>query len=87
MQIRIAPGGKWHRREAGGGNRTACAQDFGAFLSRDDRLDDEICEICFTPHERDTGRMRKIELELTRDADPDMYFDPDEEPTDPNGEG
>ena len=87
-QIRIRPDGKWHRRERGnGGDKTACNEPIGAaFQSRDWELDDDMCEICFTRHERDTGRMNKIVIELERDADPALFHDPDDEPTDPNGD-
>jgi hypothetical protein len=83
-QIRIVPNGRWHRRDDDNGNdHTACGELIGsAFMSRDAKLDDNLCEICFTRHEIDTGQMKKLE----RDIDPALFYDPDDEPTDPDGD-
>lgn len=86
MQIRTVPGGPWHRRHSLDESRTACGEVIGgAFQTRDDELDDQICAACFTRDERDTGKMKKIALDLERESDPILFFDPDDEPTDPNG--
>lgn len=87
-QIRVRPDGAWHRKRTDNGDtHTACGEPIGgAFFTRDWQLDDQMCEACFTPHERDTGRWKKIERDLALESDPGLYFDPDEEPTDPNGD-
>lgn len=87
-QIKIKPGGKWHRRARGnGGDHTACNEPIGAaFATRDWQLDDQMCEVCFTTHERDTGKMKRIALDLENSSDPALFHDPDDEPTDPNGD-
>ncbi len=84
-QIRIVPGGEWHR--PGLDHETACGQPIGgAFSTRDWVLDDKICQACFTRHEHDTGRMLKITQDLEESADPGLFYDPDDEPTDPDGD-
>ena len=86
MQFRIKPGGPWHRREVGnGGTHTACNEIIVVHQSREDRNDD-LCAVCYTRHEMDTGKMAKLVIELEKEADPDLFYDPDEEPTDPNGD-
>lgn len=85
-QIRIKPGGEWHRRARGNGDdHTACGLPVGgAFAVRDTKLDDDLCDVCFTRHERDTGQMKKVELDAERERA--NFHDPDDEPTDPNGD-
>ncbi len=84
FQIRIVPGGKWHRR--GSDNFTACGRSLeGGFMSRDAVLDDELCHECFSRHEIATGEMKKLEREILDDHEEDRGFDADEEPTDPSG--
>ncbi len=86
MQIRLVPGGHWHRRHGSKESETACGELVpGAYGTRDDVIDDQICPRCFTPDEQDTGQMKKLEVELERQSDPALFFDPEEEPTDPNG--
>jgi hypothetical protein len=88
-QIKITPVGLWHRRRTGNGNQhTACGEPIsGAFLSRDWQLDENLCPTCFTPNERDTGELHKIELESLEHAAVDAYGeDLDDEPTDPDAE-
>lgn len=85
-QIRLVPNGRWHRR-SDSSDRTACGELIGsAFMSRDAKLDDNLCETCFTRHEIDTGKMKKLESDLQRDSDPALFHDPDDEPTDPDGD-
>ncbi len=84
IQIRVKPDGKWHRRGQPGA--TACGEPYGAYTSRDHELDGDLCEVCFTPTERDTGEFHKIAADLQRESDPSLYFDPDDEPTDPDAD-
>lgn len=87
-QIRIKPGGKWHRRNMHIAGETACGEPLpGAFSSRDWQLDADLCETCFTKRERDTGEMVKLEKELLRDHDQFRFGGKhDDPPTDPNGD-
>lgn len=82
-QIRIKPDGEWHRRGPDG--KTACGELIpGAVQSRDWELDENMCGKCFTRHERDTGKMKKLERELEQRNDPHLFGDEgDNTPTDP----
>lgn len=81
-QIRLHPGGLWHRPLEGNGH-TACGEHLsGAYAARDSDLDLDLCPLCFSKHERDTARIRRLQ----RDHDSEhgaLYFD-DEDPTDPD---
>jgi hypothetical protein len=81
-QIRIRPDGKWHRRQVGGDHeKTACGESLsGAMMSRDWELDSDLCEICFTKSERQTGDFQKLERDRDRFDDPDHDTDPDATP-------
>ena len=90
MQIRLEPEGAWHRRARGSDTQTACGQPIGgAFVSRDQDKHPEsngLCQDgCWTRHEIDTGQMAKIAREAEED-DPSLYFNENDEPTDPNGD-
>jgi hypothetical protein len=67
QQIRIKPGGLWHRRRWGNGrNATACGIHFHEQLipaTRDFVLDDNICEACHSRHEIQTAEMKMLERE------------------------
>lgn len=68
-QVRIEPGGLWHRiREGNGGDHTACGKPIPSTVqwTRDYKLDALICYDCFTPHEVETGETRAIEQETAR---------------------
>lgn len=85
-QIRIKPGGKWHRRKHGSTDLTACGEPvLGAFASRDWELDNDLCAECFSKHERTTGEMVKLEREAVRDVDAEQFSD-EEHTTDPDAE-
>ncbi len=85
-QIRIAPEGLWHRPARGDLKHTACGMAItGAVAHRDHRDGNHLCPVCWTPHELDTGEMKKLERDLEREH-PDQYFDENEEPTNPDGE-
>lgn len=89
-QIKLGPAGKWHRRRGnGGGTTTACGLTIaGAFASRDHALDGDLCPICFTPHERDTGEMEKLEARALEIANTDAFGDDDEKtPVEPIFDG
>lgn len=86
-QIRIKPGGAWHRRSRSLGfdRTTECGEPItGAFAYRDYVLDGELCPRCHSRLEIDTGEMRK--LERPGDGDNSLFFNEDDTPTDPNGE-
>jgi hypothetical protein len=70
FQIRIKKDGLWHRRHVGNGDDlTACDEPIPVIYgSRDWVLDDNLCPVCFTPRERDTGKMKKIEKEALEKA-------------------
>lgn len=85
LQVRVRPGGEWHRHESiDDGSDTACGLPIGAHASRFGGVDD-LCEICFTPSEIQTGRIARLKLEY-EDETGDLYFDPDDEPTYPGTE-
>lgn len=68
-QVKTSASGLWHRRVAGNG-KTACGLALtGAYLSREYMLDDQLCPQCFTPHERDTGEMKRLEREAIEHAE------------------
>lgn len=72
-QLKITPGGLWHRRLHDNGH-TACGLEIGgAYQSRDFELDDKLCSSCFTTHERQTGEV--IKLETDGEPPPDGYRD------------
>lgn len=54
----------------------------GAHATRDADLDLNICPLCFSKHERDTARMRKLKRDHESEEG-SLYFD-DEDPTDPH---
>jgi len=84
-QIRIRPGGKWHRRKHGSTDLTACGEAIlGAVASRDWELDLDLCPECFSRHEITTGEMVKLERERELEAD---VFGDEEQTTDPDAEG
>jgi len=81
-QIKIGPDGLWHRRQ---GTKTACGKPVsGAFASRDHQLDEHLCTVCFTPNERDTGEMLKLEAEALERASVESFGEAEDEPTDPD---
>lgn len=81
-QIRLKKDGPWHRPRTGNGGFTACGEPIGVIhFTRDHELDTNLCPKCFTPHERDTGEMKKLEKEVLERSDADAFTDP-EEPTD-----
>lgn len=82
-QVKLSPTGKWHRRQIGnGGDHTACGLAIdGAFLSREAILDEDLCTACYTTHERDTGRMKKIEQRALDFAQADEFADDNDEIT------
>lgn len=62
-QVRIEPGGLWHRiRQGNGGDHTACGKPIPSSvqITRDYQLDELICYDCFTRHELETGEMRAL---------------------------
>lgn len=84
-QIRIKPGGKWHRRKHGSTDLTACGEPIlGAVGSRDWELDDELCPECFSTHERTTGEFKR--LEELRDEEVAAGFDDKDQTTDPEAD-
>jgi hypothetical protein len=65
-QIKLKPAGKWHRKQGHGDvpEKTACGETIGPlYFSREWVLDENLCPVCFTNHERDTGEMQKLERE------------------------
>lgn len=50
-QIRIEPGGEWHRRSAIA-TETACGIEYGAAAYREYELSGDLCRDCFTKRER-----------------------------------
>lgn len=87
FQIQIRPNGSWHRRQHDDSSRTACGELIpGAFASRDPSLLGQLCRVCFTRHEIDTGEMAKIELEQLEADRSSLFDDADDEPTDPDGD-
>jgi hypothetical protein len=85
-QIRIAPGGNWHRRISGTGTTTACGLPLsGAVSSRDWQLDEHLCSECFSSFERQTGEFKKLERQ--RDAEVATGFDDSDQTTDPDADG
>jgi hypothetical protein len=82
QQVRLSPQGLWHRRMKGNGHdHTACGIEIaGAYASRDLELDVDLCPICFTRRELDTGQMKKLKAEALERAEAEGYFD-DEEAT------
>jgi hypothetical protein len=61
---------------------TACGLAIvGAYLSRDWQLDNLLCPVCFTPRERDTGEMQKLERESLDQADAIAYGDSHDDDT------
>ena len=87
FQIRLEPNGLWHRRSQFDRDTTACGRYIvGPVLSRYyDAGHDKLCPICFTPKERDTAKIEKLKKEHAKE-DASLYFDEDEDPTDPNGD-
>jgi len=46
-----------------------------------------MCEKCFTRHERDTGKLKKLERDIEATNDPFLFGEEgDDPPTDPNGD-
>ena len=90
FQIQVRPDGPWHRPEiTNGGNHTACGEPItGGFHSRDIDLTDNLCQKCFTSHEIETGKLKRLEKEVLEraaaDEEPHDEFE-DDEPTDPTG--
>lgn len=70
-QIKWSKTGQWHRRDRsnGNGDHTACGLPIPpAYLSREWQLDEDLCLECFTPRERDTGKMKRIEKDALERA-------------------
>lgn len=86
--IRLSPLGLWHKPRTGnGGSHTACGLPIrGPVAARDDDLELDLCPQCFSKHERDTARMRKLHQSAVRDAEAEAWFD-DEEETWPDEDG
>lgn len=62
-QVRIEPGGLWHRIRAGNGDsHTACGKEIPPAVqwTREYKLDALICYDCFTRHEIATGQHRAL---------------------------
>lgn len=78
-QIKLSPQGLWHRPfDNNGGDHTACGEPIeNAFATRDHNLDLDLCPVCFTKRERDTGDMKKIEREALERARSEAWFDDD----------
>lgn len=69
-QIKLRPEGRWHRR-GGIQHETACGERMDAvsgYHSRAFTLDDDLCEECFTRHERLLG-IQTIERAKERSAE------------------
>jgi hypothetical protein len=79
-QICLEPKGKWHRRV---GDGTQCGKSIaGSFMSRDWVLDDKLCESCFTARERLLVLAEKIQQANEAEANPALYYSPEDAPTD-----
>lgn len=79
-QICLKPGGKWHRRV---GNTTKCGEPVpGAFVSRDGVIGDDLCENCYSARERLLVLAAKIQRANDDEADPGLYYSPEDAPTD-----
>jgi hypothetical protein len=87
IQVRLRPGGKWHQPAVTEGPpMTKCEEPIrGVYFTRDHELDLDLCEICFNPSDRDTGEMMELEREA-KEYDPSLFYDDDEDPTDPYAE-
>ncbi len=87
--LRLKPEGLWHRR-AGDADATACGEEIkGPIASREQKPEDNnLCPICFTQFEIDTGKMERFKRDLKDNSDPILRYgeENDEEPTDPNAE-
>lgn len=71
-QIKLRPGEPWHRR-GGIQSETACGEQLAAvagYHSRAFTLDADLCDQCFTKHERELGR-QAVARAKTKSADPD----------------
>ncbi len=84
VQLKLKPDGPWHRRSTVRGyeNTTACGEPIvGAFAIRDYQLDDQLCKLCHSRHEIDTGELKRFE----RDSDgiDELFFNDDVTPTIP----
>jgi hypothetical protein len=81
-QIRLAPLGLWHRPMVGnGGDHTACGELItGPVAIRETDLELDLCPLCFSKHERDTGKMKRLRRRSIRESDAESWFD-DEEST------
>jgi hypothetical protein len=82
--VRISPTGAWHRRRSQ--HWTGCGIAIvGMHTTKDLRPgENDLCPACFDQDEIDTARITKVQLEHSRETG-DLYYAPDEEPTDPNG--
>lgn len=86
VQLRLLPDGFWHRRSTvvGYENTTACGLEIkGPYMFRDYILDEEICPLCHSKSEVETGELKKFER--WEDGQDDIFFDDDDTPTDPDG--
>lgn len=83
--LRLKPDGLWHRR-AGDANTTACGEEIkGPTGSREQKPEDNLCPVCFTQFEIDTGKMELFKRDLEDNSDPVLrYGEEDDEPTDPD---
>lgn len=78
--VRLKPDGEWHRRSRAAPT-TACGLSIGPHISREQRPEDnQLCKICFTRHEIDTGKMEKLKKDLEQQADAAREWD-DDDPT------
>lgn len=85
--IRTRPDGPWHRR-SGDPRTTACGEKIsGPVASREQKPEDNnLCPSCFTRHEIDTGKMEKLKRELEKQSDQSLFYNEDDEPTDPDAD-
>ncbi len=64
-----------------GGDHTACGLlILGVVFSRERDLELDLCPLCFSKHELDTGQMKRLRRSMIQDADAEAWFD-DEEST------
>lgn len=82
--IRLKPDGEWHRRSVTDPTHTACHEPIGPHTSREHRRgDNQLCKVCFTRHEIDTGKIEKLKKDLEQQAETvsaDREWD-DDDPT------
>jgi hypothetical protein len=79
FQIQLTPYGPWHRKAYDNGHSACGLSTEGGFLSRDWRIDENLCVECFSSFELEQGRARCVES--TGPIEPYEGYD-DDDPTD-----